>query len=630
MLQQIRDKITGWFAGTFLVVIAIVFIFWGIQFESGPATSAATVNGEEIPVQGVIDAWQARRSELMQQTRDELPEELVQKEQQQIISEFVRRELLMQRTEDLGYRVSDQDMVETLASIPALQVDGAFSRDRYAALLRQQGRTEAQFEDQFRRDLEAGQLRNGIAISAFATPGEVRRRIELEAEQRDVEFLIFPAERFAGDATVEPEEIAAYFEEHKAEFVTPESVSLQYLLLELADVEAEVDVQEDALRQHYDEIAAERFVAPERRRARHILIESGDDEAAARERAEALLERARAGEDFSKLAEENSDDPGSKGQGGDLGWATRESYVPEFSEVLFALSAGEISEPVKTQFGYHIILLDAVEEVRQRTFDEVRAELEAEYRTEQAQSLFYEKRERLADETFSALNELDSTAANLGMELGTVSGFTRAGGEPFGTDRKVIDAAFSDAVLVDGQNSPVIGLDDSQVLVLRVTDHKLPEQQSLDAVREEILALLAGKAARNAAKAAAAEALQQLEEGVEFAAIAENGELGPVQSRTLERFSSDVPAELQAAVFATSFPRENGRALGLSELETGDTALFAIGDVRKGSPPEGSGAGALEALAQQLSGTVALSEFDAYVRELESKAEIEVNSRVFE
>ena len=103
-----------------------------------------------------------------------------------------------------------------------------------------------------------------------------------------------------------------------------------------------------------------------------------------------------------------------------------------------------------------------------------------------------------------------------------------------------------------------------------------------------------------------------------------------VQSRTLERFSSDVPAELQAAVFATSFPRENGRALGLSELETGDTALFSIGDVRKGSPPEGSGAGALEALAQQLSGTVALSEFDAYVRELESKAEIEVNSRVFE
>src|SRR5512139_342725 len=143
MLQQIRDKITGWFATVFLGAIAIVFIFWGIQFESSVNVAAAKVNGEKIPVEAVRRAWQNRQAELQQVLRDELPAELVKTEQQQLLEDFIRRELLVQRATDLGYRVSDRDLVEELATIPALQVDGQFSRDRYAALLRSQGRTEA-------------------------------------------------------------------------------------------------------------------------------------------------------------------------------------------------------------------------------------------------------------------------------------------------------------------------------------------------------------------------------------------------------------------------------------------------------------------------------------------------------
>ena len=173
MLQRIRDRISGWFAALFLGAIAVVFIFWGIQFESSVTTEAARVNGVEIPAQTVQRAWQERQSELQQQLHGELPADLVQTEQARMLDDFVDRELLVQRAHDSGYRVGDRELADTLARIPALQVDGQFSRDRYAALLQQQGRSEAEFEREFRRDLESSQLRNAVLVSSFVTPGEL-------------------------------------------------------------------------------------------------------------------------------------------------------------------------------------------------------------------------------------------------------------------------------------------------------------------------------------------------------------------------------------------------------------------------------------------------------------------------
>jgi peptidyl-prolyl cis-trans isomerase D len=629
MLQKIRDNITGWFATLFLGAIAIVFIFWGIQFESAPTTYAAKVNGEGVPLQAVREAWQRRQSELMQQsTADELPDALVASEQKSILSEFIRQELLMQRTEELGYRVSDRDLVEALNGIPALQVDGQFSRDRYAALLRQQGRTEAQFEDQFRRDLEAAQLRNGIAISSFVTPGEMKRRVEIEGERRDVEYLTVTADRFKDSVTIAPEAAAAYYNEHKDEFISDDEVTLQYLLLDLADVAAQVEVSEDALRQYYDEVAAERFVAPERRRASHILIESGSDDAAAREKAEKLLARAKAGEDFAKLAKEYSDDPGSKEQGGDLGWATRESFVPQFSEALFGMSEGEIRGPVKTQFGYHLIRLDGIEPARQRTFDEVRAEIEAEYRTEKAQSVFYEKSERLADEAFAALSELDSVAENLGMTLQTVPKFTRSsGGGPFGSDKKVIDAAFSAEVLNDAQNSPALSLGDDKVVVVRVAEHRPPAQRPFEAVQAEVQALLLRRTAEEAARSAAADALERLKNGESFDVVAESLDLQPTVLSGVGRNDRTVPPGLLAAMFATN---AESRPAGIVALDNGDVALFSVGAVHAGSMPATQDDAEFSALTQQAAAMTALGEFDAYVRQLEGDAKITLNKSVFE
>jgi peptidyl-prolyl cis-trans isomerase D len=634
MLQQIRDRISGWFAAVFLGAIAVVFIFWGIQFESSVTSAAAKVNGEKISQQMVLQAWQDRQSELQQRVRDELPSELVKAEQQKLLDEFIDRELLVQRAHESGYRVSDRELAETLRQIPALQVDGQFSRDRYAALLRQQGRNEAQFEREFRRDLETGQLRNAIAVSSFVTPTELQRRVQLEGETRDLAYAVVPAANYAAQVTVTPQDVAAYYEKNKSQYMTPETVSLQYLQLNLADIAANVQVTEEALHKYYEENAA-RNETPERRKASHILVESGSDDAAAKKKAEDLVARARAGEDFARLARENSDDPGSRAAGGDLGWATREAYVKEFSDALFAMKdKGEIVGPVRTQFGYHVIRLDDVDTPHVRSFEEMRGELEPEYRREQAQNLFYEKSQQLADESFAALSELDSVARKLGLPLQTVEGYTRQGGGALGNDRKVIDAAFSDEVLQERQNSQPIQLGDESVVVLRVTDHKPPQQRSLDEVRDEITARLREDGARKAAADAAAALAKRVEAGEPFATVAAGAGLKPAAPQPVTRRgavsegAAPVAPELIKAAFQATRPGAGKVTASTATLASGDQAVFAVSDVRPGTL-DAAGQAELPMRVQQAAQLRAAIEFDAYLEELRRTAKISKNERLF-
>ena len=634
MLQKIRERISGPFAILFLGAIAVVFIFWGVQFESATTSAAATVNGKDIPQEAVRRAWQDRQTELQTQLRNELPPETVKSEQAKLVDEFIARELLVQRAHDSGYRVSDRELAESITRIPELQVDGKFSRDRYAMLLRQQGRSEPEFEQEFRRDLETSQLRNSIALSSFVTPGELRQRVELQGETRDVAYAVVPAASFAAQVQVTPADITAYYDKNKSQFMSQETVALQYLQLNLADIAAGVQVTEDGLRKYYEETAAERNAVPERRKAAHILVEAGSDDAAAKKKAEAILARAKAGEDFAKLAQENSDDPGSKTAGGDLGWAPKEAYVQPFSEALFAMKKGEISGLVKTQFGYHIIRLEDIEEPRVRDFDEVRAELEPEFRREQAQTLFYEKSQQLADESFASLSELDSVAKKLGMTVQSVEGFTRQGGGALGNDRKLIDAAFSNEVLQERQNSQPVPIGEDSVVVLRVTDHKPSIQLPLAQVQEQIVNRLREDKARAAATEAATALAKRINAGESLATAAASVGSTPAASQSVGRRgptaegAAPMVPELLKAIFQAPRPAGAGKvSAGVATLASGDPAVFVVSAATPGSPA--SFGGNLAEQARALASQNAAIEFDAYLNELRRTAKVKTNPNLW-
>ncbi|HEX6570574.1 MAG TPA: peptidyl-prolyl cis-trans isomerase, partial [Steroidobacteraceae bacterium] len=467
-------------------------------------------------------------------------------------------------------------------------------------------------------------------------PGELQRRVALEGETRDVAYAVVPAAAYATQVEVTPDAVAAYYDKNKAQFMTPETVSLQYLRLDLAAIAANVQVTEEGLRKYYEETAA-RNETPERRKASHILVESGNDDAAAKKEAEDLAARAKTGADFAALAREHSDDVGSKASGGDLGWATREAYVKEFSDALFGLQQqGDIVGPVRSQFGYHVIRLDGIETPHVRSFEEVRAELEPEYRREQAQNEFYEKSQQLADESFAALSELETVAKKLALPLQTVEEFSRqAGGGALGNDRKLIEAAFSDEVLQERQNSPPIQLGEESVVVLRVSDHKPSKQRPLDEVRDQITAQLREEGAREAAAKTAAALAKRVTAGEAFAVVAASANTTATETQSITRqgpvsdTAAPVAPELVKAVFQATRPAGDGKVTaGTATLASGDQAVFVVSNVRPGTLDAAAQA-ELPMRAQQTAQLRAAVEFSAYMDELKRTSKVKRNERLF-
>lgn len=637
MLQTIRDKISGWFAAVFLGAVAVVFIFWGIDFQAGAIPDAARVNGEKISADSMLRAWQERQSQLQQMLRAELPADLVKSQQAALLDERIRTVLLTQRAKDLGYRVSDEEVAQTILGFTELQVDGKFSRDRYAAILNQQGRSEAQFEAELRTNLALNQLQGGIAASAFVTPRELERRRALENEQREVEYAVLPASAFAASVKVTDADVKAWYDSHLAEYMTPESVDLEFLDLRLADVERSIEVTDEALRAYYEQ-AKDRFTTQERRHARHVLITTNDklDDDGARKLAEEVLAKARAGEDFGKLAEQYSQDTGSAKQGGDLGWATRGMFVGPFEEAIFGMSVGELRGPVKTEFGYHVMRLDEVEAGHQKTFEEVRAEIEPEFRKDRAQAAFYERGQKMADEAFAALTELGTVATSLGMELKKVAGFTRQGGGELGTDPQVIDAAFAPDVADRGQNSPLVAVGEDRAIVLRATAHNQPEQMPLTAVSDAIQARLRQNAAQDAAAKRGNELVAQLESGAQTWAQAAQ-QLGSQLKVTVapRRFVGRQEQEVPPAVLKTAFALPKSALQGgqpryqTSAMDNGDFLVLSVTGFKDGNAAAEAAAERAQRgrrTAQQVGG----DEFSAYLAEIERTAKITRNLSVFQ
>ncbi|MGH8175648.1 MAG: SurA N-terminal domain-containing protein [Steroidobacter sp.] len=632
MLQTIRDKITGWIAWTFIALIAVVFVFWGIDFGSGASNYAAKVEGESIPIETVRRAWQQQQSQLQQMLRDELPDEMVKSQQAMLLDRFVRQTLLTQRAEEFGYRVSDEALARRVMEFPQFQVDGKFSKDRYNALIRSSGLSETQFEEELKSELLLDQLQNGIVDSAFITPHELARRYAIEKQEREVDYALVPANDFAASVAVTDDQIQKWYDEHKSEYLLPETVDLQYIELTRARAENSVTVTEEALKDYYEQ-NKERFETPERRRGRHILIttEEGADEAAAQKKAEELTAKAKAGADFAELAKENSKDPGSAQQGGDLGWAQRGMFVGPFEEALFSMSLNEIRGPVKTQFGYHVLKLEEIDAGHLQSFEEARAELEDEYRKERSQTIFYDESQELADAAFSTLTELESVAKAADLPLKSVKGFTREGGGELGQEPNVIEAAFSEEVLQRGENSQLVTIGDDRALVLRVAEHKPAEPRPLAEVRSQIESQLKAQAARDAAAKKGADALARLQKGETWSEVTASMGLGAVGKRYITRDDSVAPEAVRSAAFSvpkTHIAEAKPHFTGIV-TEDGNYALLAVSQIRSGDPAAEPGP-AKTGRQRQTERQTGNEELAGYVAEAERTADIVKNEKVFE
>jgi peptidyl-prolyl cis-trans isomerase D len=476
MLQSIHDKLKGWLAYVVLGAIGLVFVFWGINWTLSAPTYAAKVNGSEISSNEVRQTYQQQLAQMERQSNVPLDDAMRNEIKRRVLDEYVNSEALVTRADDLGYRVSDNELLAEMSKVPAFQVDGKFDQAHALAVLNAQGRSVSEIEGLFRRDAKLRQLDTALNASSFATPTELKEFRALTRQQRELAWLTLSAAKYAASATPDDAAIKAYYDAHKSEYMTPETVNLRYVELSLAQLESKVSVDDAQLKAFYEEQKTktpDRFSQAEQRRVRHILLPVNDpkEDAAVKLKAEGILKRAQGGEDFSKLAKEFSQDPGSAAQGGDLGWSEKKVFVGPFADAAFSMKVDEIRGPVKTQFGYHILKLDGIQPPAVKTFEQSKAELETEYKRNEAERLFNNAQDQLADAALQNATDIESVAKKAGLTVQDIANFNRnEGGGTLGKVPAVIDAAFSQDVL-DGRLSPIVEVEKGRGVVLRATDH---------------------------------------------------------------------------------------------------------------------------------------------------------------
>jgi len=634
MLQRIRDGLQGqkWLAWVVLGAIGATFIFWGgtnsLDFGGVSKNEAASVNGEEIPASDATDLWSEQQNRWATQVGTDIPAEQRAKMQDGILDQLITQKLVTQRLKEQNYRVSDARVLAEMQGIPAFQgPDGKFDAAQARAVLRQYNKTEQGFLDDTRHSLVVNQLQQGIGGSYFLTPAESRRLYNLENEEREVQYVQLPADKFAGNEPVDEAAVNAYYAKNGDRFMTPEYVALEYAELRLEQLASQVVPTEDDLKKLYEENRAN-YVQDEQRRTRHIVIPvTGDDDAGAKKQAEAVLAEARSGKDFAELAKKYSKDP-SAAEGGELGFVDRKAFAGPIGDTLFGMKVGDIAGPVKSQFGYHILKLEEIHPAEVKPFEAVRSELDSQFRTDRAAQLFGERQDAIAASLDKGETDLDKIAQTLGLTRGSIAEFRRGGGgEPLGSGAELQQAVFSDPTLNQGKIGGPVALGEDRLVLVKVTSHHKAAVKPLADVRDEIVALVRHERGVAAAKAAADGAVAKLTSGEKLETLASSWSLTAEPAKFVSRGDPSIPAALRSAVFEAPRPAEKP-VVKAATLDDGSSVVFVVSRTRVADTSQNP------QLVQQENASLlqrsAGGDVSAYLNEARRKAKIVKNPKVFE
>ena len=559
VLQSIRERLTGILAFAILGILIIPFALVGVTqyFTAADSNIVARVNDIEITTNEFNQSfsnYRRRMQSIMGAAYDPVQfDQLTMRRQH--LDNLIDQELITQAADSMGLDVDDETLAVEIRSIPAFQVNGQFNADVYQSRLASQGLSPTQFQRQMRSQFIINELPKNISASSIATPAEMKGFVALAEQSRTFNVAMVPAAVPETLPEFDEETISAWYESHADDYQSEEQVVIEYIELDAAFLPAGLPPEEDYLREQFEDQKG-RFISPEQRHVAHILIEvaADADEAAketARQTAQDLSKRAIAGEDFSGLAKEHSQDMGSAAQGGDLGWVEPGFMVKACENAMYELSmASPISEPIQTGFGWHVIQLLEIRESSGMSFDEARMLLVGEYEEEVAARAFLEQADRLVDLIYEDPTTLDSAAMVMELQVNTAGPFSRTGGQGVAANAEVIEASFSDLVLLQGSVSDPVNLDENRLVMIRLSEHLPVALKPLDEVRNEIVATLSDNLARDNAKAQATELLAALKSSTsesgagDFESLATEAGLEFANHEAIKRFSNAPDATL--------------------------------------------------------------------------------------
>lgn len=637
MLQSIRDRSQGWLTTVILSLVCLAFVLWGIQSyleSSGKGEAIAKVNGHSIQ-QADLNATYER---LRQQQQRELGADFVvdakveAQLKKQALNQLIMGQILANAAVKEGYRVTQTDVDMALLSIPAFRVNGQFSRERFSEVLNSMMYSEQSFIADLKTTMLVNQVRSGFIESEFALPREVEAAVKLINQKRDLGYLVVPASRFINAVKVSDAEALAYYQQNKEKFATPEQVSIEYIELSLAKIAANVHFTDAQLKQAYQENLGN-YTRPVRWHVAHILVKlpegaTSQEIAAAKNKIDSIAQRIRAGESFAKLAESDSDDHMSAKNGGELDWFSPGMIDPSIEKVVVKLKQpGEVSEPTRTKYGFSLLKLLDEQKPEILPFEKVRAQVEKTLSQQQAEREFANSTDKLSNLTYSNPGSLDVAAKELGVQVKTTDFFERTVGQGQNNNRdqvtanpKVLVAAFNPEVL-QGNNSDVIDLNPSTLIVLRMKQHKPASLKPFAAVRNDVMQELKKQAAEQKARAVGEDLLQHLRQGNSGQSLAKQANLTWQTVSGASRYGKQASTAILNAAFHVPRPTNQGPSTFGFRLPNGDYAVLAVTAVQDGDFAKTANR-ERQIYAEELQNGFGQLDYALYVQQLISKAKV--------
>ena len=522
MLDIVRENKK--IAQVILAVITLPFAFWGVESYVSNISirnDVAQVAGSKITLAEFQRSLQDQQNRIRQAMGGRVDQAMLETPEikRAVVENLVQRRLLIAYAAKARMGVSDEQLARFIASVPALQENGRFSKDRYAALIAAQNTNQQAFEANVRQDLATQQALMAVGEGSIVPAAIADRWLAARLEEREIAEATFKPEQYLASVKIAPAAIQAYYDANARKFDQAEQLRAEYVVFSREQFLQTIQVGDAEIKSWYEK-HADRYRQPEERRASHILIAVAKDAGAdavkaAQGQAEEIAAQLRKTPgDFAKLAKQYSKDPGSAEKGGDLGWFGRGMMVKPFEEAAFGLKEGQMSEPVRSDFGFHLIRVTGVRAEQGRPLAEVRNEIAAEIRAEGAAKKYEEIVESFSNTVYEQPDSLAPAAEKFGLSL-QKSGWITKGGEAPGVlnNPKLLAALFAPDAIQGKRNTDAVEVKPAVLVAARVLEHKPAAQQPLAAVSADIEKLLARQEAMKLAVAAGQAQLARLQSG---------------------------------------------------------------------------------------------------------------------
>jgi len=614
----------------FVLALMIVppFAFWGIQWtqrETAGAGEVASVGGQKITEQEFGEALRQQQERVRGLLKGNYDPAIFDSPalSLELLEGMISQRLMMQHATRNYLTVSDEMLVETTKAIPAFQVDGKFSRDRYDAALRNERMSSEAFDAALRRDLLMQQLTGALAESGLASKAVSRQFAQLRAQQREIAEYRIQADAQLAQSKITADAIRAFYDGNPARFQVPEEVGVEYLVLSTDALLASEQVGSDEIKAYYESNIS-RYGEPEQRRASHILIavKSGADDAekaGARERAAQIVSQLRKSPaSFAELAKKNSGDTGSASKGGDLGFFSRGMMVRPFEDAAFRLKPNQISDPVESDFGFHIIKITGIKAGKMKSLESVRPEIERELKKQRAGRRFAEAAEAFSNLVYEQPESLGPAAERFKLTVQRAQGVTRQSAPvPALNNARLLAALFADDSIKNRRNTEAIETSPGVLVSARVLNHKPSSPRPFDEVKGDIAKQLARQEALALARRQGAERLEELKKG----------EASAVRFGATKLVSRDEPQDLGAEALSRIFGADASKLPAYAGLESGNGyVIYRVTRVVDVQPDDTRA----RSVQSELGRADGAQEFKSFLDGLRADAKVEINNAVLE